>query len=145
MYRTCQLLGELVQSISKFEISNLFGTKNISLSISENAIILVGPNGIGKSSVANIFYFFMSRQWSRLLEYSFSELSIQIDNQTIVARREDITGVDEVNKQLRGISPDTKAGRHLAKLMELGSRIVLSPNLAPRQHHHLRLCLARAF
>jgi len=109
-----------VQTISKFEISNLFGTKNISLSISDNAIILVGPNGIGKSSVANMFYFFISRQWSRLLDYSFSELSIQIDNQTIVARREDITGVDEVNKQLGGIPPDTRPGRHLAKLVDLG-------------------------
>ena len=109
-----------MQAFTKFEIADLFGTKNISLTLSENAIILVGPNGIGKSSVANIFYFFISRQWSRLLEYSFSKISIEIDGKTIVARRDDITGFDDLRKWIDRIPSDTKGSRHIAKLIETG-------------------------
>jgi hypothetical protein len=136
-------MGELVQTISKFEISDLFGTKTVSLQISGNASILVGPNGIGKSSVANIFYFFVSRQWSRLLEYSFSKISIQIGSEKVVARREDITGFDEARRVLGEISSDTRPGRHLAKLIDLGefetflSLDALSPNLRRRYAQQL--------
>jgi hypothetical protein len=35
-------------SITEFRVIKLFGTRNITLSIKDNTIIIVGPNGVGK-------------------------------------------------------------------------------------------------
>ena len=65
-----------MQRPTKFEIKGLFGNRNVSLPLEGEALIIVGANGIGKSTIANIFYFFVSRQWDRLREYNFDEISI---------------------------------------------------------------------
>lgn len=109
-----------VQSITSFSIKGLFKNKNIDLDISDNALILVGPNGIGKSSVANIFYFFVSRQWSRLLEYKFSEVSIVVDGQAITAKREDISGLSVFSKFSSNLRIGSKSGDLVQKLIESG-------------------------
>jgi len=74
--------------MTKFEINGLFGSRDISLPIEGNVLILVGPNGIGKSHVLNIFCFFISRQWMRLQEYQFSELKLHFSNSG--AEKEDV-------------------------------------------------------
>ncbi len=50
----------------KFEeifITGMFGRFNVSLPIGDNKMILVVPNGIGKSKVLSAFFYFISRQW----------------------------------------------------------------------------------
>ena len=87
-----------MRDVSEFHIEGLFGTRDVTLHIRDNKIILVGPNGLGKSSVVNIFYLFVSRQWSRLLDYEFLTLSIVIDGDHISARRDDISGLSDYKK-----------------------------------------------
>lgn len=47
-----------MQKPTKFEIKGLFGDRDVSLPIENDALILVGPNGIGKSSVTNIYFLY---------------------------------------------------------------------------------------
>lgn len=41
---------------------------------------MVGYNGIGKSTILNIFYFFISQQWEKLFEQDFDEIFIKVRN-----------------------------------------------------------------
>lgn len=77
-------------NIEQFTIEGLFGRVDVQLPISENKLILVGVNGIGKSTIANIFYHFISRQWSQLLDYDFREASISIDGKEISISKKDL-------------------------------------------------------
>ena len=109
-----------MQRPTKFEIKGLFGSRDITLEINSDALILVGPNGIGKSSVTNIFYFFVSRQWSRLAEYDFSEVAIWFGNEEVRAARADITGLSHLNKVIGNFAPSSRLSVHLEKLRSEG-------------------------
>jgi ABC-type branched-subunit amino acid transport system ATPase component len=87
-----------MQRPTKFEIKGLFGDRDVIIPTEGDALILVGPNGIGKSSVTNIFYFFVSRQWSRLGEYHFSEVALWFEDEEVRAARADITGLSQFDK-----------------------------------------------
>jgi predicted ATPase len=106
----------LMQRPTKFEIKGLFGNRDVALPINSDALILVGPNGIGKSSVTNIFYFFVSRQWSRLTEYEFSEIVLWFGKESIRAARSDITGLSQLDKVFRNISPSSRVSMYIEKL-----------------------------
>lgn len=82
-------------------------------------MILVGPNGIGKSSVINIVYFFITRQWSRLLEYKFSEIIIRVDGTDIQAVRSDISGLSSLKKIISGKTAGSRVSLMLERLSEL--------------------------
>lgn len=96
--------------IKKFKVVGLFGNRDVEILPRGNSMILVGPNGIGKSSVINIFYFFISRQWSRLMEYKFDEIVIAVDDTEIHAHRSDITGLSELNRlsNTQSLSPQVR-------------------------------------
>jgi ABC-type transport system involved in cytochrome c biogenesis ATPase subunit len=121
--------GALMQRPTKFEIKRLFGNRDVTLSIDSDALILVGPNGIGKSSVTNIFYFFISRQWSRLAEYDFSEVALWFGDEEVRAIRADITGLSELEKSIRDLSPTSRVHGYLDKLkdMDLLEEFVSTP------------------
>lgn len=103
---------------TKFEIKGLFGNRDISLPIEGDALILVGPNGIGKSSVTNIFYFFVSRQWSRLVEYDFTEIALWFGDNEIRALRADITGLSQFDRITKKLSPSSRMYNHFESLKE---------------------------
>lgn len=109
-----------MKDISEFRIQGLFGTRDVALHIRDNKIILVGPNGLGKSSVVNIFYLFVSRQWSRLLEYAFNEISITIDGTVISAKREEISGLSDFNRVFQEYPGGGRVSRMLSHLVDAG-------------------------
>lgn len=97
-------------------IRGLFGTKDVTLDIVDDVIILVGPNGIGKSSTANIFYFFISRQWARLSEYRFDEISLQIGDEEIVVKHSDVTGLSDFQRLAKELPPASRLGGFVDRL-----------------------------
>jgi len=124
-----------VKQIKKFTIEGLFGSKNIGLDIEGDCLILVGPNGIGKSTVINIFYFFVSRQWSRLLDYKFDSITIEFKTSTITAYRSDITGLYDIERISRDSSPGSLTRVMFNKLAEadLLDEFVSSPRMSAGQ------------
>ncbi|MGX0966050.1 ABC-type transport system involved in cytochrome c biogenesis ATPase subunit [Bradyrhizobium japonicum] len=95
--------------ISKFEIEGLFGDRDVTLPLEGNALLLVGPNGLGKSSVVNIFYYSISRQWKRLLDYNFERIHITINGDRWSLHRDELSGLVEIQKLLSS-SPSRLAG-----------------------------------
>lgn len=109
-----------MQKPTRFQVKGLFGSRNIDLPIESDALILVGPNGIGKSCVTNIFYFFISRQWARLVEYDFTEVALWFGDEEIRAARADISGLSQMEKVLKDFNPTSRTSVLLEKLRLTG-------------------------
>ncbi|WP_444666811.1 AAA family ATPase [Flavobacterium columnare] len=70
-------------NIKIFRIEGLHNSKDYELRFRENKLILVSDNGAGKTTIVNIFYYFLSKQWNKLLEYNFRKISCIINNEPI--------------------------------------------------------------
>lgn len=82
--------------LTRFRIENLYGHRTVDLTIEDNKLVLVGENGTGKSTVANLIYYFLTCQWPRTLEYQFEQIVATIDGEEVRFRQEsNITKVDE--------------------------------------------------
>lgn len=79
-----------MSSISRFEIKNLHGSKNIDLKLVDNTLILVGENGAGKSTVLQLFYYLLSGQWSSMAKYQFESVSMTIQKKKYTLQYADI-------------------------------------------------------
>jgi ABC-type Mn2+/Zn2+ transport system ATPase subunit len=119
---------------TRFEIKGLFGNRNVQLPIEMNALILVGPNGVGKSTVTNIFYFFLTRQWRRLAEYDFSEVAVWFGDEEIRAARSDITGLPQLDRVTADFPPSSRLSLHLDRLRSSGllEEFVSSRRMGPQ-------------
>lgn len=65
------------KQIYSFAIEGLYGKNDVKIPLIENRIIVVGANGLGKSTCLNAFYYLLSRQWSRLAELDFESLTLE--------------------------------------------------------------------
>ncbi|NGX94487.1 MAG: ATP-binding cassette domain-containing protein [Candidatus Afipia apatlaquensis] len=74
--------------VTELKIEGLFGKFNVKVTIKDNKLILIGPNGVGKSTIINTLYFLLSRQWGRLREINFTSASITIDGKSLTVDRD---------------------------------------------------------
>lgn len=86
--------------ITEFAIHNLYGYRDITIPIRDNKIVLVGVNGLGKTTIINLLYFFLSRQWRRIFEYEFSGMSLKIEGEEIIISPKDLESVQFLNPNL---------------------------------------------
>lgn len=66
--------------IKKFKINNLFGYQNVDLRFENNIMILMGENGLGKTSILNSLYFTLTQKWRKLAKINFETISLNIDD-----------------------------------------------------------------
>jgi ABC-type cobalamin/Fe3+-siderophores transport system ATPase subunit len=76
--------------ITKFAIYGLYGHRDITIPIRDNRVVLVGVNGLGKTTIINLLYFFLSCQWRRISEYDFSQISLKIEGEEITISKQDV-------------------------------------------------------
>lgn len=69
--------------INNFIIEGLHNSRDYELKFKDNKIILVSDNGAGKTTIVNIFYYFLSKQWNKLLEYNFRKIKCRINDESI--------------------------------------------------------------
>lgn len=77
-------------TLSKVTIEGLFGCRNIELPIIDNRLVIVGINGLGKSTVITLLYLALSRQWRRLSEFDFDSITIQFSDSVFTIFRNEI-------------------------------------------------------
>ncbi len=90
--------------IKYFEVKGLFGEVDVAIPIRDNKLVLVGYNGIGKSTILNLFYYLISRQWKKIIDQEFYSICIQIsDLDEIEVLRTDILKYTEIQMDRRQI------------------------------------------
>jgi ABC-type lipoprotein export system ATPase subunit len=65
--------------IKSFSIKNLFGYQDVDLTFENNIMILMGENGLGKTSILNSLYFTLTEKWNKLEKINFESITINID------------------------------------------------------------------
>jgi predicted ATPase len=76
--------------LENFEIIKLFGYLDYSIDVVDNKVILVGENGSGKSTVVSMLYYFLTKQWKKLKEFEFLEMSVKINGNKLKITKNEI-------------------------------------------------------
>lgn len=93
--------------LKSIKIVGLFGKKTYEIRVENNKLILVAENGSGKTTIVNIMYCFLSRQWAKLLKYDFKEIIANINGQEIYFSRDwiDLSKSDKISRYMKKYPP----------------------------------------
>lgn len=93
--------------LDEFVVRGLHGRQHFSIPINENRLVLVGVNGLGKTTVVNLLFFMLTRQWWRLLQYEFDEIELRTGKTKYSVRRDDLLSFSsrEISARLQGYLP----------------------------------------
>lgn len=79
-----------MNKLQKFTINKLFGYQNVDLEFKNKTMILMGENGLGKTSILNSLYFSLTKRWRKLSKINFESIEITIDNIEFIFTREEL-------------------------------------------------------
>lgn len=106
--------------IERIVIIGLYGRKNIEVELTDNALILVGENGSGKTTFLRILFHFLAGRWLALIQFKFESIIITIDGQEHLVVHEELLkafkGVDR--RILADLPPSIR--RRVMELFERG-------------------------
>lgn len=102
----------MATNLTRFCVVGLHGAKTMDVRLDDGRLVLVGENGTGKSTFANLIYYFLTKQWLRLREYNFAEINAQFGDQELTLRPEHLNEHIEARQSLRA----------LARFRHIGSR-----------------------
>jgi predicted ATP-dependent endonuclease of OLD family len=117
--------------LTRFRVVGLHGRKTMDVQIQDNKLVLVGENGTGKSTFANLIYYFLTKQWRRLHEYRFAAIEAVLAGEELTVTPSQIEAhfatIERASLIARRFSP--RMARSLeARLAEYWQRdIVLEP------------------
>jgi predicted ATP-dependent endonuclease of OLD family len=77
----------MIAAITGFRIVGLHGRRDVSIAIENNRVVLVGVNGLGKTTIINVLYCLLTRQWLKLVEYKFDAIAIDVGGKTLSITR----------------------------------------------------------
>ncbi len=115
----------MTSNLSRFQVIGLHGAINMDVRLEDNRLVLVGENGTGKSTLANLIYCFLTRQWDRLREFRFSRLQAHFGEQELVLTPEHLEQHLVARRQLHAFMqvsrhyPARVTGEAIDRLMEL--------------------------
>lgn len=71
--------------IKRFKITNLFGFRTVEISFENNIKILIGENGLGKTTVLNSLYYLLNKMYTRLSKIDFEIIEVEFINGTTIS------------------------------------------------------------
>ncbi len=88
--------------IKKFHIKKLFGNLDIEIPIDESGIkVLIGENGLGKTTVLNILYYSLIANYGKLAKYDFQEVGIEFSNEQIaILNHDDLVSYENTSQKI---------------------------------------------
>lgn len=87
--------------IKKFTIKNLYGRITYNFDFEENIKILIGENGLGKTTILNILNYVMTKDWRKLYRYKFEMITLVFDDnvESIIDYNDLSKAFEELNNQ----------------------------------------------
>jgi energy-coupling factor transporter ATP-binding protein EcfA2 len=118
-------------SLTNFTIVNLHGDTTIEIDINDNKLIIVADNGIGKTTIVNIIYYTLSKQWYKLTDYVFDRIDFTVNGFHLAFTRADLTDYIKLKRLNRGLSKNysTRVSSIMDKILEMHdpSRLLRHP------------------
>jgi len=101
--------------IKRFKITKLFGFRNVNISFEGDIKILIGENGLGKTTVLNSLYYVLSERYNKLYAINFERIELLFNNGSKIqfTKRELETFLRLQDKQGRSIP------RHILSQIDL--------------------------
>lgn len=91
--------------LDEFFVERLHSRRSLRLQLRNSTLVLVGENGAGKTTVINLLYYCLSRQWPRLAEYEFAAVGATIRGNTIVVTKDMLAATEFSRRLNRYASP----------------------------------------
>jgi len=66
--------------INNYKIVNLFGFRTVDIPFNDNVKILIGENGLGKTTVLNSLYYVLNKKYSKLVSIEFESIQLKFEN-----------------------------------------------------------------
>ena len=79
------------------EVKGLFGDRDIKFKFEKPLLILIGENGVGKSTVLGILNFILDKNFEALKEYDFHSINFNVNENTYCLNRDELIGRVENN------------------------------------------------
>lgn len=71
--------------ITRFKISKLFGYQDVDIDFSERYKILIGENGLGKTTILNALYFLLDKKFKKLNQLKFESIELVFHNKNKIS------------------------------------------------------------
>lgn len=125
--------------LKRFVIKDLFGYQTVEIPFDKNIKILIGENGLGKTTVLNTLYFVLSRKFERLSKVNFSSVELYVDSKKKI--------IIQKNQLLSYLQKTREDGRsHFTEILSNASqeqlkaiKQVMFDTKIPEQHKRLQI------
>lgn len=72
-----------MSQIKRFQIIGLKNYRNVNVIFKEPYKILVGENGLGKTTILDVFYYLLTRKWGSMDEIVFDFIELELESELI--------------------------------------------------------------
>lgn len=125
--------------IKRFKITKLFGFRTVEISFEENIKILIGENGLGKTTVLNSLYYLLNKMYNRLAKIDFEIIELDfINDKTISFSKIELESYLEYkdntnnNRHNRRIPPSILDKLEEIDTKEITKKLVVIEKLTPK-------------
>lgn len=73
------------QIIARFKIEKLFGYQNVDITFDDKIKILIGENGLGKTTILNALYYIIDKKFEKLNEIKFERIELHFTSKKKIA------------------------------------------------------------
>lgn len=78
----------MVNTLQGISISKVYGLKSYDIEFSNNSLVFLAPNGSFKTTILNIIYHTLAKDWSELFKYDFEKIILKVNNQNYTIEKD---------------------------------------------------------
>jgi predicted ATP-binding protein involved in virulence len=72
-----------MSNIKKFTLNGLFNSQSVIIPFDNKIKILIGENGLGKTTILNSLYYLLTKKWHKLIKIPFEKFNYLLFEKTI--------------------------------------------------------------
>lgn len=94
-----------MNKIKRFIINGLFSYQKVEIPFESNIKILIGENGLGKTTILNSLYYLLKRKWNKLVKVPFESIELEFEGNVVIyftKRQLEAFLVDDNRQRRRG-------------------------------------------